>query len=889
MDIDENDILFTNQFISKPELKGEVSEEFNDEFRKYYRKEKEKREEKKLKDSFDRLSLRSIHLDEENDTNSIINTNRYNDNTSIKTEGVKVNRQRKEIKTYVNIDSRDRDKKVYPKPSHFKMFLGKTFYNVKTIKLASIEFPNTHAVINTTNNKIYWRNQEDIDDNRIDTITDLYPVYESTFRIGSYITTTLRNEMVNKMKLIKRKNGTGDYHYFQVDLDIDTDIVTFTSLILQDLGSSPLRTEIGSNIIYVTADNHGFANGETVYIVGSSSLAGIAAATINTSHVITYISEDLFSIQVTTKAGASTSNNNTTTGGGSNVKVGRAAPFQLLFGESPNTIAPNIGFPYENSSQRIDTHIKKIENIYLAQIKLQVQHRFSNNETYINQLCTITGNSEISDGNYLIIKILDPYTLVVKTDSPLTTNTNDSGVLTFPISGPLMQSYFISTTNRFGIDTVLLETFSDHSYAISDSGDKIRFYDTTCVPDFNTENTVFAVLTSTQLVFYGYVLQGTNVSDVGAGGSFPRHQPLYTYVHTITGVTLGPGDMTTFECIDHNLQVGDYIKFYNMISQPSLSTNTTDTHRIESIIGNDYFIINYKLTSFDANNIAMGNVKIGTQIVKVSFPYHGFNKITNITNNTTANQLIVTTQLDHQYTSTGGNIIISGTNVDNVNEGHEILQIIDNDEFIIDYNHAPLSSNITSGTLGLNQDLYIYGATPPGGLRYEILNNNKYTVRTILDQHNFTISVNDYANKQEKGGGTNVYLSSLIHGFSGVQANTKNSLLNRSINLEGENYAFLCCPQLATMMNTGDVKEIFARITLDQSPGSVVFSYLSNPKEFDVVPLDSLNELEFSVKNYNDTLYDFNDLDYSFVLEITEIVDTIDNFNYSSRRGVTES
>jgi hypothetical protein len=90
-------------------------------------------------------------------------------------------------------------------------------------------------------------------------------------------------------------------------------------------------------------------------------------------------------------------------------------------------------------------------------------------------------------------------------------------------------------------------------------------------------------------------------------------------------------------------------------------------------------------------------------------------------------------------------------------------------------------------------------------------------------------------------------------------------------------------------MNTGSVKDIFARISLDQSPGTMVFSFLSNPKNFDTVPLDKLNDLDFSIVNYDGSLYDFNDLDYSFTLQITEIIDINDSFNLSSRRGIVDN
>jgi hypothetical protein len=186
----------------------------------------------------------------------------------------------------------------------------------------------------------------------------------------------------------------------------------------------------------------------------------------------------------------------------------------------------------------------------------------------------------------------------------------------------------------------------------------------------------------------------------------------------------------------------------------------------------------------------------------------------------------------------------------------------------------------------MSNQFYIYGSTEVGGISPNAINKNLYTVRDIIDEHTFTFDSNSFATKSEQGGSNNVFVSSLKHGFNGVQTNTKNSLLNRSINLEGENYTFLCCPQLGTIYNTGQVKDIFARITLDQSPGAMVFKFLTNPKEFEPSPLAELSFLEFKMVNYNNTLYEFNDLDYSLTLAITEIVDTFDDANFNSRTGL---
>jgi hypothetical protein len=188
MDGDENDLLSTNIFIPQPELKDEVTTESNEEFKKYYKNEINKLSEGKMKEIFEKMSLKSIQLDEDTDSNSIFNTNQFRtDNLSsnlINATIPEVKRYKKDIITYVSIDSRDRDKLIYSKANHFKIFLGKTFYNVKSVKLIRIEFPNTDAVINSSNNRIYWRNLEDIENDIFDTVTKTYRIYQANMRIG---------------------------------------------------------------------------------------------------------------------------------------------------------------------------------------------------------------------------------------------------------------------------------------------------------------------------------------------------------------------------------------------------------------------------------------------------------------------------------------------------------------------------------------------------------------------------------------------------------------------------------------------------------------------------------------------------------------------------------
>lgn len=885
MDLDENDILFTNKFVRSPDMEDNLTD-LSDEFRRFYRKEQDKQETARLRESLERSSLRSIILDEETDSTNLLNSNKF---VKEQNEQVTTSRTKREIKTYVSIDSRDRDVLQYLRPNYFKIFLGKTFYNVKTIKLASLEFPNTNAVINTLNNKIYWTNQEDITNDTIDNVLKDYPVYEIEVPTGSYIATKLQSQISSKMSSVKRQNKTGDYHFFDVTLDINTDVVTFTSLIQRELPNNPF-TIIGSDTeIRVSAPAHGYTTGQIIYITGSKSLGGIPSETIDGPHEITVINSNVFSFEVNIKASENS------IGGGNTVKSGKLAPFKLLYGDYDNTIAPNLGFPLENSSQRNRVSIKKIENIYQVRVTTQTAHGFESSYTFINQPCTLTATSTSLDGTRVITDVLDQYSFLIQVsfNQLLNSTVFNTGTITF--NG---QTYNIAVMANFGISTLSITTHTKHNYTWQDKGLNVTLFDTKMIPDINTDHQIYGILSPTEIIIGGFVLQDSGNYTLYQGGYISTYKPIETTMLSIIGVAIGP--ITTFECNTvHNFRVGDKLRFYNILTIPSVLDTVFE---VSSIPSTTHFSINLSTTSYELN--INSNVCSGT--IKIYYPYHGFNTITSITNNTNLlgffdGQYLVETRFNHGL-SNGSKVSFSQTNsVPSIDKKfeigeteYEVQSIVASDKFLINAaednlgNTVELTSIGTKGILGLNQNLYIYGETSVGGISKTDINGKQYSVREIIDEHTFTVDVNGIASSYEKGG-SDIYISSLLHGYNGVQTNTKNSVVNRSINLEGENYAFLCCPQLATMMNTGDVKDIFARILLDQSPGHVVFSYLSNPKEFDTVPLDKLSELEFSVVNYDNTLYNFSDLDYSFVLEITEVVDTVESFNFSSRRGITNN
>ncbi len=908
MNIDENDLLATNIFIQEPKI-DEINPEQVKEFEEWFSVEKNKQKENEL---------------------------------PIKEKEKKL----KEIKTYVSVDSRDRDKREYPLASNFKIFLGRTFYNVRSVKLVSLEFPNVNSVINKNNNKIYWHNLQDIENGLLDTTTGYYPVYSIELRTGSYVSNSIQDEITNKLNSVKRENKFGDNHFFIVTLDLDTDVVSMTSLSLELLGNNPLTSTISSNVIKVSAFGHGLDPTKTheLYLIGSKSFAGITTDLLNTVHTMTVNTPNELQFEVSIPA------TDTAVGGGNVVKLGKQTPFQFLFGSYTKTVADNLGFPLENSSKRIDTYIQSILNYKQIRILFDSNHNFTLND--IGQFCTITGiNTIIPDNSSLLItEILDNRTILVNyNNNELTTTASNAGQITYGLN-----VYNIELILNYTVNSVLVTTSTDHYLTTSDINKVITFYDTQSTPSFNGENTIQSVLSSTEFIITGNLdttvhLSGEVIYTNNDGGGFPQQYALEANIYNVTNVI--PGVVSTFVC-NNNFKVGDRIKIYNLKSYPMLK----DEEYTVFSATNTEFTINKTLVEVDMNVVLNNQVYVGSNVLKLTFPNHSFNFIINIeqetytksgdvvvdnvlqttvttstshnlslgdtvcfnstvlpdiymvtnvisttefeidhigttqitlTNLTITKPITIQTQLNHNLTD--GTIIIiqgTGTNLDGLNltgEGFKV-RVKDNDEIWIKHPYITIPVNIT-GTISLSQDFYLYSAQDVGGIKKEYINNEVLKIREILDENNITFQVNTFSTKNERGGGDSIFISSLLHGFRGAQTNTINNVLHRSINLEGENYAFLKCPQLSSMLNTGSVKDVFARISLDQSPGNMVFAFLSNPKTFDDVPLNRLGELEFSVINYDNSLYEFNELDYSFVLEITEEIDTSEQINVSSRRN----
>jgi len=111
-------------------------------------------------------------------------------------------------------------------------------------------------------------------------------------------------------------------------------------------------------------------------------------------------------------------------------------------------------------------------------------------------------------------------------------------------------------------------------------------------------------------------------------------------------------------------------------------------------------------------------------------------------------------------------------------------------------------------------------------------------------------------------------------------------VLSKGINLDGENYIYMCVDQFPAMTVSSSVSNVFYKIILNGSPGTTLYNtFVGNafqPKDGLIPKLEFLN---IAFKTQDNELFQFNNAEHSFTLEVTEVVDMPDTSGMSSRRG----
>ena len=110
--------------------------------------------------------------------------------------------------------------------------------------------------------------------------------------------------------------------------------------------------------------------------------------------------------------------------------------------------------------------------------------------------------------------------------------------------------------------------------------------------------------------------------------------------------------------------------------------------------------------------------------------------------------------------------------------------------------------------------------------------------------------------------------------------------LSKGINLDGENYIYFCVNEFPAMTVSSKVDNVFYKLILNGSPGATLYNtFVGNaymPKDGLIPKLEFLN---ISFRTQDNNLFQFNNAEHSFTLEVTEVVDMPETSGVSSRRG----
>lgn len=826
-------------------------------------------------------------------------------------------------KRMVQIDSSLRDKKRYPNSNQFKITLPTVFNNVVSLNLTGSIFPNTDNVIksypeNLKNNKLYWINKEDLDLN--------YPVYEITLDAGNYEPNSLIVALTEKMNSIKRRNGTGDNHFFTISADVDTNIFKFSNLNLSYLASDPLTSSQGSQLIRVSHINHGFENGQLIYMFEASQVGGFDSVILNSTHNIIYVDANSYDIELSKPSSI------TETGGGDFIFIGTEIPFKFLFGEYSDTFADKIGFPSENSSALLNSDpittlgaIKPVRMFYgiiVSQPYLIFEvdtNWFANNTIIqIQNLQSIpslpseltifsvgTFTTTIGPVNGIRINLNNSLTSLLGVDvSGITSggsihlNISNNNLFSninintknFLLNFPQNHNFFYaSTANTYSFTEYIVFIITKTNFVKNyqgaiqyDSFDLTNGSNTITnisgdnnIPRFDIGNvliikgeeyTITAFATDYSTITINPAYSGSTVLSYNEGFAIKPDNLEYVPWGADTSnirhvLTQGQSFFTGQQkLIDYFLDVGDKIKFRKINSPPGVPPSETPEI--------------YTVTQID---LITGRIDLDKNITE-----------------TTDSDYIVYIKTNRPYYA------YLTTNNSNYNDYRLIYDIFSSGISTVEiyfYEGPNSDADLMPAYLANSNILNLYG----------VENNNQGSLGGIdvigqLNNLNLNIIATNISNvllveglsfftQQTVGGGDNVRVSTALSEFRGTQTNQlHNNVIFKPILLQGIDYVYICADKIEENILTlgTQVSNVIGMILLTAPAGTFIFNSAVNlPKIFYNSPLPKLDNLELTVRRPDGKLFDLNNLDYSFTLEVIELVEKYENQNIASKNRGT--
>lgn len=166
-------------------------------------------------------------------------------------------RYRKEIVSYLNVDSRYRDTVKYPNPADYQLFINKEYRNVVGIKLSSVEFKEAPTPINSTNNIFKWStNYKGLEGVTEDTVVEYCTDIPKSFYILSSFVQTFEGT-VNTIRHDLSGNAIDEtFPDFRLTIGAFDRSINLIQR-LESLKVKSISTEKNSNMLTIKISNEG--------------------------------------------------------------------------------------------------------------------------------------------------------------------------------------------------------------------------------------------------------------------------------------------------------------------------------------------------------------------------------------------------------------------------------------------------------------------------------------------------------------------------------------------------------------------------------------------------------------------------------------------------------
>jgi hypothetical protein len=472
-----------------------------------------------------------------------------------------------------------------------------------------------------------------------------YPEYTITLIPGNPTATSLVSDMQTAFNLVKRQNGTGQYHYYYTSLNLYTNVITLESVITTQLPNNPIATIAGSTIITVTSLGHGFYTGDIVLMINVQNTASISGNVLSGNFTVTVIDFNTFTYEVNVPAVS------TTNGGGNFVQTGTQAPYQILFKTANTLLQFNTGYSDEDSSEYIGStdsittkvlYVNNVQILNTSTLIITTNNLHGLESATIINILAITKVSTSPSGSTILVTTTTQHFLT----APIrVTLRNTGGILdgefyvypngtnTFNIYNSYMNSsisYNGSGQLIFGGDHISITglkttpkiteiTFFYIDSVINNNQFTINFSAAFIDPD-----TIRTCIVNTNQVFVNAVNHGINnitkITPIDSTFTSIQTQLPVTFTgsrNDNVSIIKGPANTNTVDILlpDHNLVTSDKITIKNSNTNPLVD----GVYHVEVISPSD-LRINFVNSTFVAGT---GSIITGDTIVingSTSFP-----------------------------------------------------------------------------------------------------------------------------------------------------------------------------------------------------------------------------------------------------------------------------